>query len=266
MSFRATAFVCCYNEADIIGDVVRHLHEQGVDVHVVDNWSQDESATIVKKLGVMNYEKFPSDGPSPYYSWRLLLQRVEELAYRSDADWIIHHDADEIRRSPRPGESLLDGLERVGRGGYSAVNFQVYHFMPVDDLYVGDPERHFRYYTVNHPDSRMRQVKAWKRTEHRVDLASTGGHFAKFPGMMVSPEFFTLKHYPLRTSAQAERKVIRERVGRYDPVERAMKWHVQYDGLAVSRQWIRRPEDLTLWNDARPPNALPCLSALKGAV
>jgi hypothetical protein len=240
------------------------LQEQGISVHVVDNWSTDGSADIVHDFKLQGYERFPADGPSPYYSWRLLLQRVEELAYRSDADWCIHHDADEIRRSPRAGESLLDGLERVGREGYSAVNFQVYHFMPVDDLYVGNPERHFRCYTVGHPDSQMRQVKAWKRTDCRVDLSSTGGHFAKFPGMLVSPEFFVLKHYPLRTSAQAERKVIRERVGRYDPAERAMKWHVQYDGLAASQQWLSRPEELALWNDELPPRALPCPAALLG--
>jgi glycosyltransferase involved in cell wall biosynthesis len=266
MSFHATAFICCFNESDILWWTLRHLQEQGIGVHIVDNWSSDGSAEIAHDFKLQGYERFPAEGPSKYYSWRLLLQRVEELAYQSKADWIISHDADEIRRSSRAGESLLDGLARVDRGGYTAVNFQVYHFMPVDDLYVGDPERHFRYYTTGHGDCQMRQVKAWKRTDVKVDLASTGGHFARFPRVLVSPEFFVLKHYPLRTSAQAERKVLRERVGRYDPVERAMRWHVQYDGLAASRQWLLKPEDLTLWNDDQPPRALPCPAALFGGV
>jgi hypothetical protein len=97
----------------------------------------------------------------------------------------------------------------------------------------------------------MRQVKAWRNQGQRVDLASSGGHFANFSGVSVHPEKFILKHYPMRTSAQAERKVISERVARYDPRERnVLQWHVQYDDLARTRCWIRRPEELTEWRDS----------------
>ena len=260
--FCATAFLCIYNEADILWWTLNHLREQGIGIYVIDNWSNDDSAEIAREFPLVGYERFPADGPSPYYSWKPLLRRVEELAYRSTADWCLHYDADEIRRSPRRGESLLDGLARVSRQQYTAVNFQVYHFMPTDDLYVGDPERHFRYYTLDSGDCNMRQVKAWRRTEHRVDLANSGGHAARFPGLQVSPEFFILKHYPLRTSGQAARKVLTERMGRYDPAERALKWHVQYDVLAQSKRWISRPEDLHLWQDEQPPAPRPCPAAL----
>ena len=43
---------------------------------------------------------------SKWYSWKPLLRRVEELAFRCASDWSVHHDADEIRRSPRPGENI----------------------------------------------------------------------------------------------------------------------------------------------------------------
>lgn len=249
MPFSATAFMCMYNEADVVGFVVRHLLEQGIGVHVVDNWSTDGSAEIVRELPLVGYEKFPADGPSLYYSWGKLLQRVEQLSFISGADWCVHHDADEIRRSSRKGESLLDGFARVGAQNYTAVNFQVYHFLATDDSYAGDPEKHFKYYTMDHGDCSMRQVKAWKHTGHRVDLASTGGHFANFPSVSVFHENFVLKHYPLRTSEQAARKVLAERVGRYDPAEIARRWHVQYQELARTREWLKRPEDLTRWED-----------------
>jgi len=262
MPFSATAFICLYNEADIIRDVIRHLGDQGVGVYVIDNWSTDGSGEMAREFWLEGYEKFPADGPSPYYSWGPLLRRVEALAHQSTSDWCLLHDADEIRRSPVPGESLLEGLERIDQQGYTAVNFQVYHFMPVDNNYAGNPEQHFRYYTLGHGDCQMRQVKAWKRSGYRVDLASTGGHFAKFPGVVVSPEFFILKHYPLRSAKQAERKVLVERMGRYDPQERAKKWHVQYNDLAISRQWLSRPEDLNEWQETVPPPVLPCPAAL----
>ncbi len=247
MTFSAVAIVTLSNEKDVVFYVLRHLREQGVGVYVVDNWSSDGSADVAREFPLVGYEKFPVEGPSKYYSWKPLLQRVEELAYRSDADWCMHADSDEIRRSSRSGESLLDGFARVDAARYTAVNFQVYHFMPTDDSYVGEPERHFRYFTTDHGDCRMRQVKAWKRTGHRVDISGSGGHYASFPGVNVFPENFVLKHYPLRTSEQAARKVLVERVGRYDPAELAMGWHVQYKGLAKTRQWLSRPEDLKLW-------------------
>jgi len=250
-SFKATAFICLYNEADIIGPVLTHLHDQGLDVHIIDNWSTDGSADIAREFPLVGYEKFPVEGPSQFYSWIPLLNRVEELAHRSDASWCVHHDSDEIRRSPRRGENLLDGLSRVQGSGHSAINFQVYHFLPVDDTFKAgsDPERHFKYFTVDHGDCRMRQVKAWKNTGRRINLVKSAGHFADFPGVTVYPERFVLKHYPLRSSEQAARKVLTERIGRYDPIETAKDWHVQYRTLAQTQKWLSRPEDLQRWTE-----------------
>lgn len=248
MGFSATAFICVYNEADIIGSVIQHLLSQGISVHVIDNWSTDKSAGIVKSFPV-SYERFPQ-APSLYYSWRPLLRRVEQLALTCKSDWCIHHDADEIRRSSRKGETLLQGFERVDQEGYNAVEFKVYNFSPIDNLYREDPESYFQYYTRDHIDCRNRQVKAWKRQSVPVDISSTGGHMAQFPGCKVSPEKFILKHYALRTSEQASRKVMVERMQRYDPFERKqLGWHVQYNELAKTQYWLKQPKDLILWKD-----------------
>lgn len=241
--------MCVYNEADVLPFTLKHLYEQGLSVYIIDNWSTDGSGQIAREFPLAGYEKFPTFGPSKYYSWIPLLKRVEEIAFVSDADWITHHDADEIRRSPRKGESLADGFARIQKTQYNAINFQVYHFMPVDDTYTGDPENHFKYYTIDHGDCRMRQVKAWQNTRFRVDLASTGGHFANFPSVNVSPEKFILKHYPLRSLEQSRRKVLVERMARYDPVELAKRWHVQYNGLVQDQQWLHDPSTLTKWED-----------------
>ncbi len=258
MSFSATAFMCVLNEADILSWTIRHLVEQDVKVYVIDNWSVDGSGEIAREFPLTGYEKFPSAGPSRYFSLRPLLRRVAELAYLSGSDWCLHHDADEVRRSPRAGESLLDGLARVDKEGWTAVNFQVYCFVPTDEGYVGDPEGYFKYYTLDHGDCKMRQVKAWKRTGERVDLASAAGHYPAFSGIAVSPERFVLKHYPLRTSEQAARKVLAERVGRYDPVELSQRWHVQYAELAQTRRWLRRPDELLCYPSVRLPEAATC--------
>ena len=38
---------------------------------------------------------------------------------------------------------------------------------------------------------------------------------------------------------------------RFDPVERAMSWHVQYDRLAQTKQWVRDPQTLREWSRAK---------------
>ncbi len=243
MKFSVAAFMTCFNEADIIVFTIQHLINQGIGVYVIDNWSTDGSPDLVREFPLVGFEKFPADGPSQYYSWRPLLTRVEELAAASTASWCIHHDADEIRKSPVPDESLKDAFVRVQAAGYNAVDHQVLQFYPTDDLYTGDPERHFQSFTLDHLDSKLHHVKAWRNTQ-RVNLTSSGGHIATFPGMHVYPERFVLKHYPIRGSVQGARKVLQERIARYDPAERAMNWHQQYEELVRTHQWVKKSNDI----------------------
>jgi glycosyltransferase involved in cell wall biosynthesis len=235
--------MCVFNEADILPWTLAHLIGQGVDVHVIDNWSTDGSDRIAQQFPLAGFERFPAEGDGGVYRWRRLLQRVEALAGASRASWCVHHDADEIRRSGRSNESLLDALRRMDREGYNAADHKVLSFHPTDDFYAGDPEGHFRHYSDDGVDNRLPHVKAWKNLG-RVSLARTGGHQAEFAGRRICPEKLILKHYPIRSSQQGARKVLRERMPRFDPVERAMSWHVQYDGLARTRQWIRDPATL----------------------
>jgi len=249
MTFKALAIMPVFNEADILAYTLRHLVDQGLSVHVLDNWSTDASAGIARTIPCVTVEKFPFQGPSTYYEWARILRRVEEVAADSKADWCCLHDADEIRRSPRPEETLLEAFRRIDAEGYSAANHQVFHFEPTDDRYCGFPEQHFRYYRPGVVDNRLPHVKAWKNRGQRVDLASSGGHEARFLGRRVHPDKFVLKHYPLRSSEQAARKVLRERMARYDPVERAQNWHVQYNEIAKSQRWIQNPSELVEWKE-----------------
>jgi hypothetical protein len=186
------------------------------------------------------------DGKGDVFRWRLLLEGVETLASASPASWCIHHDADEIRRSSRPEESLLDAFRRMDGEGYNAADHRVFCFHPVDEFYAGDPESHFPYYSEDGVDNRLPHVKAWKN-QGRVSLARSGGHQAEFPGRRICPEPLILKHYPIRSSQQGARKVLQERMPRFDPMERAMSWHVQYDRLAHTQQWVRDPMSLREW-------------------
>ena len=56
-----------------------------------------------------------------------------DLAATLEANWFLHHDADEFRESPWPDLDLLGALERVDALGYSAIDFRVLNFRPTHD-------------------------------------------------------------------------------------------------------------------------------------
>jgi Glycosyl transferase family 2 len=262
---RALAIIPVRNEADILPWTVQHLVDQGVEVYVIDNWSTDGSWEMLSWLPISGRERFPSSGPEDRYNCLSMLRRIDEVAAASKADWCIFHDADEIRRSPRPGETIVRGLQRVEAEGYNAVNHNLYLFRPIDDDYVGDPERHFSYYTRAHVDCGLNHIKAWKNAGRLTGLgtrAAGGGHAFGFPGMNVHPQKWVLKHYPIRGQRHGTRKMA-ERLNRWNAEERSWGWHVQYEGLSAKSNFLQDPNTLQCWEDNLPRVTIVTLSRFK---
>ncbi|MDA8296360.1 MAG: glycosyltransferase family 2 protein [Actinomycetota bacterium] len=257
-SFRVLAIVTTFNEADIVGPLLDRLLEDGIFVHAIDNWSSDGTLEQIEaraRTGRLSLERFPSDGPSPYFELRALLARVQEYAHHSGADWVIHHDADEIRQSPWPGVSLRHALFAVDRFGFNCIDHTVLNFMPVDNDFVegGDLERHFRFFEFGDVASHFLEQKAWKPQRELVEIASTGGHEAAFSGRRVFPYKFLLRHYPIRSQQHGERKIFRERQGRFHPGERARGWHIHYDLEVPGTSFLRDPASLFSADDLDGP-------------
>lgn len=266
---RPLAIIPAYNEADIIGPVVKHLLAEGCDAFVVDNWSNDgtmerahEAAGTHFAEGHFHYCRWPADKPPDVYDWTGLLKFVEEIAMDWPGRWIMLNDADEIRRAPAqfPGANLAEAFELVSGQEYrpgrsaawgNAVSFRVQTYVPVNNEWRpgGDPEEFFRYHLPEsaHVDHNMAHVKAWVQPAERVDIHTHGGHQVLFDSRLVCSVPFLLKHYPVRSQMHGERKVLRERIPRYLPEERAKQWHVQYNWARSSRpQFLRNPDDLYL--------------------
>jgi Glycosyl transferase family 2 len=249
--FSVVAIIAAYNEADIIDHVVSDLIVQGVDVYYLDDGSTDGTPEIVQRhlgRGVLAIEDlretFKKD-PSHGFEWERILRRKAELAQELNATWFIHHDADEFRESPWAGVPLGAAIERVDALGYSAIDFLCLDFRPVHDRFRPgeDVRRAFTFYTPCATYDRL-QIRCWKKTEHFVDLASSGGHDAQFPGRRVFPIRFVLRHYPIRGQAHADRKVFGERRSRFQDRERQRGWHIQYDGFREGTRFILDPSTL----------------------
>ena len=256
--FDIVAIVAAYNEGDVIYHVLRDLIENGIKVYFIDNASTDNTREEVSRLlgrGVIKLECFPKDAGYPIrseqqYVWRDLLRRKAEVASELNAAWYIHADADEFRESPWPGLSLAEAIQRVDALGYNALSFELLNFRPVDDAFVpgSDVREHLRYCEGAEFFNHL-QIKAWKNTGQPVDLASSGGHEAKFAGRRVCPLPFLHRHYPIRGETHGRQKVLRERLPRFTAEERAAGWHVQYDCYATGEaQFLKRPAELELYD------------------
>jgi len=265
--FDVLAIVTTYNEADIVGGLVERLVGDGVRVHVVDNWSSDATAGIVDELsrtGRCTSERFPSGGPSPHFELEALLRRVEDIAAHSGADWVVHHDADEVREPPWRGVTLRDALYAVGSFGFNCIDHTVANFVPVDDTFDRDDDlaEHFSYFSFGEAPGHFLQQKAWRPADGPVEMASSGGHEARFDARRVFPYKFLLRHYPIRSQAHGEQKIFRERRARFSPAERARGWHVHYDEIVDGTSFLGDPESL---HDARDLDGALLVERLSGA-
>jgi GT2 family glycosyltransferase len=254
--FHVRAYVPVFNEADILPATLDHLLEQGVSVHVLDNWSTDGSWELVcgrADESAITAERFPASGPARVYEWVRLLERIEELAAAATADWLMLVDADELRVSPWPQIKLRDALWAVDDAGFTAVDHTVLLFPPVAESFApgGDPREHFPYAELWRGAGYAPQIKSWKRGRRPVRLARSGGHEAEFVGRRVFPFNFVDEHYPLRSQQHAERKIFVERLPRFQPAERARGWHVQYDALAAGHRFLRAPGELERYDSER---------------
>jgi hypothetical protein len=244
--FSVVAIIAAYNEADIIAAVIRDLIDQDISVYFLDDGSTDGTVRAVEQYegrGVVRIERLrsPGDETSTEFVWAQILRRKAQLATELDADWFIHHDADEFRESPWADVPLKDAIQRVDAMDYNAIDFASLDFRPTDNGFrKGDVRAAFPFYSEGAQYDKI-QIRCWKKTDSVVDLASTGGHEARFEGRKVFPVRFISRHYPIRGQSHGDRKVFAERKPRFVDDERVRGWHVQYDDLVEGTSFVHDP-------------------------
>jgi glycosyltransferase involved in cell wall biosynthesis len=254
---RVVAILAVRNEEIYMDRCLEHLYQQGVETCVIDNDSTDSTVAIAKAFygrGVFHIERFPYSG---HYDWAGLLRRKEALAREIEADWFIHHDADEIREAPAPFTTLQDGLIAAEVAGATAVNFDEFVFVPVNNEdFVGvdyfAAMRHYYYFAPQ----RLHRVNAWKSFRVPVHLVGSGGHVVEFPGKVVYNRHFVLRHYVVLSRAHAIKKYGERTYSAQEVRERG--WHGWRSDFQESRLRLPSPAELEIvdeqgsWRTNRP--------------
>jgi hypothetical protein len=107
---------------DIIVQSIKKWTDQGISVHVLENWSTDATYELAKELESrlpVTVERFPKEGAPEFFDWGSILGRIEILTREIEADWFVRRGADEILVSPWPGVSYRDGALPRRPGGLS---------------------------------------------------------------------------------------------------------------------------------------------------
>lgn len=211
---RIVALLTCRNESLYLERCLQHLYEQGIETCLIDNESTDNSLEIAKKFrkkGVFRIEKQPYNG---YFDLVEQLQLKQKLVQEIDADWFIHHDADEIREAPIPFKTLREGIIDADIKGYNAINFDEFVFLPTtaDENFEGldyYKEMIYYYFFELGPN---RRVNAFKKPNVSFDIVSSGGHYVEFEGLNIYPENFILRHYIMLSKKHAINKFCKERI------------------------------------------------------
>jgi hypothetical protein len=254
------AVIHAYNEADVIGETVGRLVEQGVDVLIVDDWSTDATYGVAMSLAAGNRGRVRvvrEPERRPAQDWFDQLSRTERIGREAaDYDWVLHHDADEWRMSPWAGVGLRDAIAFVDALGYNALDHTVVDFRYLAGGQIsastGGMMDRLLHFEFGRRPGHFSQVKGWRRRDAEdLQLAASGGHDAAFSGRRIYPFKFLMRHYPLRGPDQARRKIFEDRLPRQQGERVERGWHVHYDQLAsdprVATGW--EPHELLPWSE-----------------
>ena len=244
----ALAIVPFYNESDIISQTVRNLLDAGCAVHLIDNWSTDDSHKLVRsEFGSdprVKIERFPWR-PSKNYEWTRILNRMSEVAAKATQDWILHVDADEIVASPLPEISLLEFLAIADASGYNVIDFTVLNFRP----YTNEGQIYLDRWEFGLTPGLKIVERAFKKQRTKVDLASSGGHVVNMPNRKVFPINLILQHFPLRSPEQARKKIFLERNPRTQKEQKKYGFHTHYTNFSVSDDFLWDELALNSWDN-----------------
>jgi len=253
---KVLAVISTHNDEDIIGQVLDYLVTQDVDILILENWSSDNTPLIIKDKvkrypGKIFVEKFPKSGPVQNYLWPDILKYKVNNRISERYEWIIHYDSDEIRMSPWIDKTLGESISFVDSLGFNAVNFTLADFRPIKEGFSkdDDPIKFFQYFELRDTPGCFLQMKAYKNFGQKVDISTTFGHDILFEERKVFPIKFLLKHYPLRSTKSARKKIFVDRKPRYLKSSREKGAHVHYDKYQPEQTFIWDSKDLNLYKN-----------------
>lgn len=248
---KVLAAIATFNDEDIIGQVIENLLKEDLDVLLIDNWSNDSTEEII-----FNYQKqfpnrihlvkFPEGGPDEEFEWKRILDYKASNPISQSYDWVIHCDSDELRVSPWVGFTIREAISFIDSLNFNVIDSSVINFRPTEEGFNNKSslESFFKYFAFGVEAGDFIRMGIWKNTGKDLDLSFHFGHNILFEDKKVFPLKFLIKHYPLRSSEQAYRKIFKERIPRYKKFHNASGVDTHYDNFKREQSFLWNKSEL----------------------
>ena len=216
------AILCVRNESVHIGPCIEDLVADGIEVHVIDHSSTDDTREIAESYvdrGVLTIDTMAWEGA---FSLSAQMREKARVAATATHDWLVHIDADERLQSPVDDETLGDAIRQADDAGSTCINFEEFVFVPEPGSTQASPTYRSEmtdYYFFE--PSKQRLMRAFKRSDDLVAWQQAG-HRVTQANQVLHPTNFILRHY-LALSARDFKEVYRARTFATEDLEKG--WH-----------------------------------------
>lgn len=236
------------NVAQYLPGLAARMLQERVDFVYVDHQSEDESHALACQLlgkGISRVQSMPWHG---HFSMRQVMEQKQTIARASNAQWVLHIDADEIIEARDPTMGLLDLIIRAEAAQANVINFNEFVFLPQPgqshggDRFAIHMDRYYHFAPM--PNRLMRLYR------NLPDLYNVQSAGHQVTGMVrLYPENQNLRHYiGLSQSALITKYTTRV----FDPQELRKGWHHQRVGLQASDLKLPGHDDPRLFRTQTP--------------
>lgn len=197
----------CYNDADILEDVMDHLISNKHDLVVWNHGSDDDTAAILDKYKKYFLEITYKPRSFDFYDLYPAMSRNIIEKFISSYDWISWPDQDEILEGPDRKRTYYEYICDVYNSKYNYVRFNnfTYWFTSEDDVTVLSPVKRIKRYSI-FLDCAPR-IRAWRASVTNI---------RQFNHNVVDgdqyPALFNIRHYPMRSISQMQRRLNKDRI------------------------------------------------------
>ncbi|HMK96529.1 MAG TPA: glycosyltransferase family 2 protein [Acidimicrobiales bacterium] len=207
-SARLLGVLLCYNDGDLVEEAVAYLREQGHDLVAWDHGSTDETPQVLARLRDELVELRLVPRSVDFYQLYPMMSAHLLDEYVARYDWISWPDQDEFLEGPDRARPYREWVEEVLESPYDWVQFNNYNFWwtTADDPAVERAVERVRHYSL-FADCGPR-IRAWRAGATNVR------EFNHNPPLgQRYPRLFNLRHYPMRSHEQMQRRLRLDRAG-----------------------------------------------------
>lgn len=236
---RLLGVLLCYNDADILADVIDHLADNGHDIIAWDHGSTDDTGRVLDRYRDVLVERRLVPREFDFYQLYPEMSRHLISQYSGRYDWVSWPDDDEILEGPDRCKTYQQHLVEAFALGYSWIRFDNFNYWVTeeDDTTIESPVERIRRYCV-FPECAPR-IRSWRMTVTNMREFNHNSLQGQ-----EHPARFRLRHYPARTYAKLYRRIFMDRAN----LQRGIQ-NVHYNRLLSNLSRVRITADELLYDD-----------------